>query len=131
MATGRDRVVLQNRGAAARRSGIPFTVDIDAFPNSPAVCPCCGVRMRRCEARRIAPSLDRLVPALGYVDGNVLWVCWLCNTTKSNHTLAELYRVADFYHEEYKRRGIPCPTRGAENEDTRPREQDALDPWGF
>jgi hypothetical protein len=55
------------------------------------------------------PSLERLDPERGYVPGNVIWLCGRCNTTKSNHGIADLYRVADFFWEEYKRRGYPLP----------------------
>lgn len=125
MATGEDRVALRRRRATVLPRGILFELDIETFPDSPEVCPCCGVRMERGDVnggRRNAPTLERLIPERGYVLGNVIWVCWLCNTTKSNHSLAELYRVADFYWREHKQRGLPLPaTRlkpGETDEDT-------------
>jgi hypothetical protein len=61
-----------------------------------------------------SPSLDRVVPGYGYVPGNVEWICTRCNGIKADttpETLATLYAVADWLYEQYRERGIPCPTR--------------------
>lgn len=66
-----------------------------------------------------SPTLERLVPGLGYTADNVIWLCGLCNSTKSNHGVADLYQVADFFWSEYKKRGWPLPaTRLHPNEET-------------
>lgn len=44
-----------------------------------------------------SPSIDRIIPALGYVKGNVIVVSQRANTIKNNATPEELRRVADFY----------------------------------
>lgn len=44
-----------------------------------------------------SPTLDRLVPDLGYVPGNVLVVSELANSIKSDATPAQIRAVADFY----------------------------------
>jgi hypothetical protein len=41
-----------------------------------------------------SPSLDRIVPELGYVKGNVRWLSHLANTMKSNATQEELKAFA-------------------------------------
>jgi hypothetical protein len=95
----------------AKRLGLPFDLTMDDVLNAPTVCPCCGISMERGGDRRTSPSADRLVPSLGYTKRNVVWVCLRCNQIKNDATLAEIYRVADFYYEEYRARGMPCPTR--------------------
>jgi len=43
-----------------------------------------------------SPSIDRIVPALGYVRGNVALLCWRCNNLKRDATAAELQKVVDW-----------------------------------
>ena len=44
-----------------------------------------------------SPSLDRIIPELGYVLGNIVVVSWRANSIKRNATIAELRLLADFY----------------------------------
>ena len=44
-----------------------------------------------------SPTLDKIVPALGYVKGNVVVVSHLANRIKSNATPEQLHQVADYY----------------------------------
>lgn len=113
-----DPVQKAIRGARrrAKRDGLPFALTKEDMGAAPRRCPCCGVRMRRGDrhgGRRTTPTLERIVTLEGYVPGNVIWLCWLCNTTKSNLSLVQLYQIADFFHDEYRKRGIDIPTRGA------------------
>jgi len=43
-----------------------------------------------------SPSLDRLIPEKGYVEGNVVWVSMKANYIKSNATSEELIKVAEW-----------------------------------
>lgn len=56
----------------------------------PGVCPVYGIVLKFGGRRtHNSPSLDRLIPALGYVPGNVRVISWLANAHKSNATLAQ------------------------------------------
>ena len=44
-----------------------------------------------------APSLDRIVPEKGYVEGNVIVVCNIVNRVKSDSTIKILEKVFKFY----------------------------------
>jgi hypothetical protein len=44
-----------------------------------------------------APSLDRIIPERGYVEGNVIFVCDIANRIKSNSTFEILEKVYKFY----------------------------------
>jgi len=44
-----------------------------------------------------APSLDRIVPEKGYVEGNVIVVCNIVNRVKSDSTTKILEKVFKFY----------------------------------
>lgn len=86
------------RGAKQRalESGIPFDIsheDIDI----PEYCPLLGVKLNKHlgEGRRTrtcwdSPSIDRIIPELGYTKGNVWIVSLKANTLKNNATLEEL-----------------------------------------
>ena len=45
-------------------------------------------------ARGYAPSLDRIIPELGYVPGNVRVVCHIVNVARSNLSDASLYAMS-------------------------------------
>lgn len=65
----------------------------------PAVCPVLGIPITLGAAPRApgTPSIDRIVPALGYVRGNVAVISWRANHLKNNCTSgAELRLVADY-----------------------------------
>lgn len=44
-----------------------------------------------------APSLDRIIPEKGYVEGNVIVICNIANRVKSDSTLEILGKVYRFY----------------------------------
>ena len=48
------------------------------------------------------PSLDRIVPELGYIKGNVAFISMWANSIKQDATEKELYAVADWIHERRK-----------------------------
>jgi len=43
-----------------------------------------------------APSMDKIIPALGYVKGNIQIISMRANRIKSNATTEELRLVADY-----------------------------------
>ena len=49
-----------------------------------------------------SPTLDRVVPNLGYVQGNVVFISFLANKIKQDVTEKELYAVADWLHDKRK-----------------------------
>ena len=44
------------------------------------------------------PSLDRIIPELGYVKGNVVFISMRANSIKQDATEQELYLVADWLY---------------------------------
>lgn len=85
--------------ARALRSGLPFELTLeDIF--IPKHCPVLGLELlplgrivRGAERDRIA-SVDRLVPELGYVRGNVAVISLRANRLKNDATAAELEQLA-------------------------------------
>jgi hypothetical protein len=81
----------------ARRKGIPFNLTKEDFI-APAVCPYLGITLipgvGRDHVQPDAPSIDRLIPALGYVKGNVQIISVKANRIKQDATSDEVMRVA-------------------------------------
>lgn len=72
--------------------GIPFTIEPTDIA-IPAICPVLGIDLTHDGPRDTRPSLDRRIPALGYVPGNVNVISFRANRIKSDATAAELRRV--------------------------------------
>jgi len=94
-----DPIVLMLRTAKSRakKRGVPFQLtpaDIEV----PAVCPILGIPIQR--SRELlapgSPSLDRIIPTLGYVPGNVAVISQRANTIKNSGTAAEHERIAEW-----------------------------------
>jgi hypothetical protein len=89
---------LANIRAECRNKGIPFAIE----PSDlilPERCPVLGfpLEVARGQAKYNSPSIDRLIPALGYVRGNVDVISYLANTLKNNCTdPAQLEAVARY-----------------------------------
>lgn len=85
--TARDR---------AQRDGVPFEMQASdiAIPRS---CPVCGRELQVGDGKpcNSSPTLDKNAPALGYVKGNVLVICFDCNRRKRDMSWAELRAFAE------------------------------------
>lgn len=65
----------------------------------PDVCPALGIKLSRSDGRPAtdnSPSLDRIIPELGYVSGNVVVISYRANMIKSNASLEEILAVASW-----------------------------------
>lgn len=93
-----ERRLLAGAKKRAAEKNLPFTLTLQDIV-IPEVCPVLGIPLRR--ARLVAtdnsPNLDRLIPALGYVPGNVRVISRLANMIKSNATPQQIRAVADWY----------------------------------
>jgi hypothetical protein len=98
METSRAKYLWFKARARAKRRGVPFSLTI-ADVVVPEFCPVLGIRLNVERAPRndpANPSLDRLVPELGYVPGNVQVVSYRANTLKNNATPGELLAIANW-----------------------------------
>lgn len=105
------RQLLYYAKSRARRLGVPFDITVDDL-SMPEVCPVLGIPIHygargrgRNQAAADSPSLDRIVPSLGYVKGNVIVVSWRANALKKDATVRELRALADFYGQYESPRG--------------------------
>ena len=97
--------MLANAKGRAKRYGLAFSLVLSDIV-IPQVCPALGIPIivssGKCTAN--SPSLDRIDNSMGYVRGNVIVVSHRANTIKSDTSVDELRRVAEFYEH------LACPT---------------------
>jgi hypothetical protein len=87
-----DEYRMWNRSKSrAKANDIKFEIEIEDVI-IPEFCPYLGIKLEKgtgvkCDA---SPSLDRIVPALGYVKGNVEVISYLANVMKNSSTPEQL-----------------------------------------
>lgn len=91
-----DRLMLARAKRRAEASGIPFDLNTEDI-SIPDVCPVLGLPLSVSQGSgapgHCSPSLDRIIPELGYVRGNVRVISHRANALKSNATISELRAV--------------------------------------
>ena len=104
------RIYLQKsrslRGCArtrALRYGLPFALGLEEVALLMADtqrCPCCdraiNYQHRGTGFAHESPSIDRVIPSLGYVIGNIAIICMRCNLVKGDASAGELRDVANW-----------------------------------
>ena len=88
---GTVTVLLNYARDRAKRTGVAFDIDADWLAGKLAggVCELTGLKIERVapgnyRTHPFAPSLDRIVPALGYTKDNVRLVCFAVNRARSD-----------------------------------------------
>lgn len=84
--------------STARKNGLPFGITVEdirsAWPKDNK-CPIFGVDLHQNSTKgpsAASPSLDKLIPELGYVPGNIAVISHLANRMKSNVTNPVVFR---------------------------------------
>lgn len=92
-----------NAKKRAKDKGVPFEITKDDII-VPEFCPVLGIRLERGRGTRgyadTSPSLDRIVPELGYVRGNVAVISMRANRIKSDANAEELAAVLSYVQKE-------------------------------
>jgi hypothetical protein len=85
------RSLLRRAKKRAAYAGIPFNLTLDDI-QIPEKCPIFGIPLVVHEKRYAndSPSLDRVIPKLGYVTGNVIVISQRANILKRDASLEEL-----------------------------------------
>jgi hypothetical protein len=84
----------------AKQRGIPFDLTLEDI-SIPKTCPVLGIEIRQLSVdddpkkgyHPNAPSIDRIIPELGYVKNNVRVISARANLLKSDATISELELV--------------------------------------
>lgn len=92
-----------SRKQKANKAGIPFTIEYSDL-EKPEYCPVFNIKLNYGwsgeDRRDIAKAtIDRLIPELGYIPGNVFVISWRANILKSNMTLDELKMIQQYIEE--------------------------------
>lgn len=99
-----EQCLLASARNRARKYGIPFSLTVDDI-HIPTHCPILGIPLTRNLGQHggttSSASLDRIVPELGYVSGNVQVVSLLANNMKSNANVEQLKKFAAWVQETY------------------------------
>lgn len=80
-------------GAKSRAAakGVPFKLCLDDVPEIPPICPLLGIPIK-CGSRHAdaeSPTLDRIIPELGYIKGNVQIISRRANQIKNDASFDE------------------------------------------
>ncbi len=97
---GRASRMLSDAKVRASKRGLEFNLELEDIV-VPDVCPYLGITLNtdnNCK-RDNSPTLDRIVPELGYVKGNVEVISERANRIKNDATPGELETIAKRYKE--------------------------------
>lgn len=90
------QTMLQKARARAKKANVPFNLTVEDIV-IPESCPVLGIPILVASNGKHhsdnSPSLDKIIPELGYVRGNVEVISWRANTLKRDATLAELTAI--------------------------------------
>lgn len=85
----------------AKKLNLPFNISIDDI-QVPYICPALGVDLFRLGGNTFnqnVATVDRIIPELGYVKGNIQILSKKANTMKNCATIEQLHSFADWYFE--------------------------------
>jgi len=82
----------------AKKLGVPFNLEVEDLMDVPDYCPILGIKLNKDKvfAKDHSISLDRIIPELGYVKGNVQFISFLANRMKNNASFSQLLKFADW-----------------------------------
>lgn len=92
--------MIQSAKFRAKRDGVPCTIKPEDIV-IPKTCPALGIPLKQGNRRNHAnaPTLDRIIPELGYVPGNVRVISHRANLIKNNATLEELNKLVSYLYD--------------------------------
>lgn len=82
----------------ATKKKLPFDIEVSDIV-IPTLCPVLGIELHRIKSGRgvgqnpASPSLDRIIPHLGYVKGNVRVISFRANVLKNDASVEELEKI--------------------------------------
>jgi len=95
----------RQRRNQALKKGITFTVEL-ADIEQPEFCPVLGIKLNYSWGGKTGnlrdpakATLDKVIPELGYVSGNVFIISWRANKLKSDMTFEELEKIMNYIKE--------------------------------
>jgi len=98
---GKASAMVSDAKTRANKRGLPFDITIDDVC-IPSICPILGIPLMFGDgtANDNSPQLDRIIPDLGYVKGNIQVISAKANRIKSNATQAEIKMVLEWFEKQ-------------------------------
>jgi len=99
-----------NAKRRSKKKHLPYNLSTNylqsIFPKD-FICPILKYKMivNKKQVGKLSPTLDRINPRLGYVKGNVEFVCMLANHMMSNANGNDLKRFSKWINNRYRREG--------------------------
>lgn len=91
-----EKYMLGRSRQAAKKLNLPFNLEVEDIV-VPEMCPILNEPLKI--GTRYAPSIDRIIPSLGYVKGNVWVISMKANAMKTDATKEELKLFARWIDE--------------------------------
>lgn len=94
----KEEMLFRNARNRAKKKKVPFTITIEdiIIPDNCPVFPWIKLCLTNDKTEDNSPSLDRVIPELGYVKGNIQIISHRANTIKSHGTAEEHMIVAEY-----------------------------------
>lgn len=82
----------------AKEKHLPFSIDVDDLEPFPVQCPVLNIPITIGDKKVTdnSPTVDRIIPELGYVPDNVIIISKKANQIKNNATIDELHSIVSF-----------------------------------
>ncbi len=87
-----EKSLLYAAKSRARLGGLQFDIDINDI-QIPLICPVLGIEISTNGPKNTSPSLDKIIPELGYTKGNVRVISWRANWIKNNASADEIEKL--------------------------------------
>lgn len=90
-------ILLRNCRARAKKEGLPCNLTLQYLESLPipTVCPVLGISISS-DIHEHKPSLDKIIPSLGYVQGNVQFISLRANRLKSDASIEEIEKIYNY-----------------------------------
>jgi hypothetical protein len=90
-----EKKIFQNLKARAKRQHIPFNIELSDIV-LPDVCPVLGIPIILFSSSDNSPSVDKFIPDLGYVKGNINIISKRANRIKDNASIEEVEKLLEW-----------------------------------
>lgn len=94
------KILIKNCRNRVRKQSVPFEITYKDIP-IPEKCPILGMELKfnRGKVGRDSATIDKIIPSLGYVKGNVIVISMKANLIKNDAIPDEIIAVGAFYKE--------------------------------
>jgi hypothetical protein len=105
---GHAKQIFDKRKRIAKYENIPFDITLEYMLSLMVdTCPVLGIPLSWCKnsgkPTGDSPSIDKIIPEKGYVEGNVAWVSYRANSIKSDANLSEIEAVVKYLQKHNKK----------------------------